>query len=89
MPGGHSYGGATAPSTTAPTDALVVHGDAIKLGGPDATDPVVRKSDLDALVATFNSHTHIYTPGTGTPAATASPTSTQAPIACSQVVKAE
>lgn len=89
VPGGHSFGGSTAAGTTAPTDALVVHGDAIKLGGPGATDPVVRKSDLDALVATFNAHTHVYSPGGGSPTPTATPTATQGPIACSQVVKAE
>lgn len=45
-PGGHSFGGSTAPGTTAPTDALVVHGAAIKLGGPGATHRVAREPDL-------------------------------------------
>ncbi len=35
--------------TAAPIDALVVHGESIKLGGPAATDRVARQSDLEAL----------------------------------------
>lgn len=46
MPGGHSFGGSTAPSTTAPTDAWVTHAPAIKLGGPGATHRVAREPDL-------------------------------------------
>lgn len=54
VPGGHSFGGATAPSTTAPTDALVVHGEAIKLGGPGATELVAWHSALTALADAFS-----------------------------------
>lgn len=49
VPGGHSFGGSTAPSTTAPTDAWVTHGPAIKLGGPGATHRVAREVDLRFL----------------------------------------
>ncbi len=49
--------------TAAPTDAVVVHADQLKLGGPDATDPVVRKSDLDAVVTRLKAHGHV---GAGT-----------------------
>lgn len=49
---------ASSTPTAAPMDALVVHADAIKLGGDDATDPVVRKSDLDAVVSRLEGHTH-------------------------------
>lgn len=37
-------------------------GKEVRLGAGDAADPVIRKSDLDAVVSAFNSHTH---PGTG------------------------
>lgn len=64
-PGGHSFGGSTAPKTPAPTDALVLHAPKLRLGGPDADDPVVRKSDLDlavgklnSLIGKYNGHTH-------------------------------
>jgi hypothetical protein len=36
-------------STDAPTNALVVHAAAMKLGGPDAIDTVARESDLQVL----------------------------------------
>lgn len=58
VPAGHSLAGATAASTTAPTDALVVHGDAIKLGGPDASTAPALNPDLAAFIAAFNAHTH-------------------------------
>jgi hypothetical protein len=64
-PGGHSFGGSTAPKTTAPTDAMVLHGPKLLFGGPGADDPVVRKSDLDlavskinSLIGKYNGHTH-------------------------------
>lgn len=45
MPAGHSFAGASAPSTTAPTDAMVLHvADLLRLGGPSA-------SSIPALVA--------------------------------------
>ena len=61
----------------------------VRLGGNDANDPVVRKSDLDAFIATFNGHVHPVTgvtTGTGT-AATTAPSSTQSTLACSPTVK--
>ncbi len=69
--------------TTAPTDAVVLHADALKLGGPDATDPVVRRSDLDAVVNRLKAHGHV---GAGTidPATAAFVTP-----ACSPVVKSK
>lgn len=73
-PGGHSFGGDAAPSTEAPDDALVIHGEKLRLGGPAANDPVIRKSDLDPVVARLNGaiariegHTHTgVTTGGGT-----------------------
>lgn len=73
-PGGHSFGGDAAPSTEAPDDALVIHGEKLKFGGPAASDPVIRKSDLDPVVARLNGviarvegHTHTgVTTGAGT-----------------------
>lgn len=71
IPAGHSFGGATKQSRTAPDDAYVIHWDKIRHGGPDANDPVVRKSDLDATVARLNAtisallaHTHLAPGGT-------------------------
>lgn len=44
------------------TGKVVISSASVKLGGDDATDPIVRKSDLDAVVsafeATFNAHKH-------------------------------
>lgn len=51
--------------TSAPTNAMVVHASALKLGADDATDPVARKSDLDAVVAKLNGHTHLVPGATG------------------------
>jgi hypothetical protein len=81
---------------------LTVHGDDIRLGGIGANDPVVRKSDLQAVVTALNSliskynlHTHaVATVGTaaaqsGTAAATLSTESTATCPNCSTVVKCE
>lgn len=47
------------PTDEAPDDALVVHADLIKIGSPDADDPVVRRSDLQAFISgDFKSHVH-------------------------------
>lgn len=46
VPGLHPFGRVP---TSAPTDAMVLHADAIKLGGPGADDPIARKSDLQDL----------------------------------------
>lgn len=35
--------------TTAPTDAMVLHADKVRVGGPGAADNVARKSDLQTL----------------------------------------
>ncbi len=37
---------------------VVVRASSIQLGSSAAVDPVARKSDLDALIAIFNTHTH-------------------------------
>lgn len=64
----------TKPDTTTTTGTFIklenggtvtIEGTTIKLG-KDASDPVVRKSDLQSVVDTFNSHTHVVT-GTLTP----------------------
>lgn len=55
VPGAFTF---NAPPTTAPTDAVVVHADKLKLGGPSANDPVCRKSDLDAVVNRLKGHSH-------------------------------
>jgi len=57
---------------------VVKAANSLLLGSDSASDPVVRKSDLDALVTKYNSHTHTVTT-TGT-AATQSGT-TAAPVA--------
>jgi hypothetical protein len=67
--------------TTAPTDAMVMHGSSIKLGGTDATDPVVRRSDLAAVVTALNEHTHASIDGPAAPVATTP--------ACSTTVRAK
>lgn len=77
--------------TTAP-DALVLHGNDVRLGGADANDPVVRRSDLNQLIATYHSHVHLVT--TSGTATTQSGTTlitamTQAPLACSPTVSSK
>lgn len=50
------------PGTDAPANAFVIHcsnGVKILLGASDASDPVLRLSDLVWLIAAFNSHTHL------------------------------
>lgn len=85
VPGGHSFAGSTAPTTTAPEDAMVLHAALLRLGGPAATDPVVRKSDLDAFITTFNVHVHAgVTTGAGVSAV---PTGPQGALPCSTVTK--
>lgn len=50
VPGGHSFGGSTAPGTTAPTSEMVVHAPGgMRLGGPAASDRVAGQSDLEDL----------------------------------------
>lgn len=78
----------TSVPTAAPTDAMVLHGSAIKLGGADATDPVARKSDIQALVAALNSHIHT-APGGLSPAPTSPPTAAFTTPTCSATVKSK
>lgn len=48
--------------TSVPSDAFVVHASKIRLGGPSANDPVIRKSDLDDFITSyFNVHVHVET----------------------------
>jgi hypothetical protein len=89
IPGLHAFG---APPTEAPTDALVVHGAAIRLGSPEADDPVVRRSDLAAVVGDVNNrltnHTHTgVTTGSGVSGNGTAVTITTP--ACSPVVSAD
>jgi hypothetical protein len=75
-----------------PNDAMVLHTDDLRLGSPGADDPVIRKSDLDALIETFNTHRHVVTVAgnattqTGT---TVSPLPQQGPITGSPVTRTE
>jgi len=48
---------------------VVQDGGKIVLGDADADDPVIRKSDLDKLVAAYNQHTHV---ASGSPTSTTS-----------------
>lgn len=48
-PSGHSFTGVSGPATTAPQDAMVLHGAAIKLGGPAATSAASLHTDMQAL----------------------------------------
>lgn len=58
IPGLRTYKAPIA-SATASADALVLAAPSLLLGGADASDPVVRKSDLDAFIQNdFVGHTH-------------------------------
>lgn len=74
---------------TGPT--IEISQSSVLLGGNDASDPVARKSDLAALAATFNSHTHVVQNGTPpSPIGTAIVTTdTMSTPSCSSVVKAK
>lgn len=63
FPTGHSFAGVTAPATTAPQDAMVLHGAAIKLGGPAATSPASLHSDMQALADVLDAWTPVATDG--------------------------
>jgi Phage protein Gp138 N-terminal domain len=43
--------------TSAPDDAMVLHAENLKLGGPSASDPVARRSDLDRLYSVISALT--------------------------------
>lgn len=62
--------------------ATVLQAADLRLGADDASDPVVRRSDLDAFVSEYHQHTH---PAPG--GATSAPTSTFTTPACSATVK--
>lgn len=65
-------------------NSLVVKGGSIRLGSSAANDPVVRKSDLDAFVSTFNTHFH---PTPSGPSSAPDATTRQGDIECSTVVR--
>lgn len=44
--------------TAAPMNAMVLHAVQLLLGGPNAIDPLIRKSDLTTLISMLTSHTH-------------------------------
>lgn len=46
------------PPTEAPTDAMVLHADLIRLGGPGANDKVALLSELNDLKSAFQAHSH-------------------------------
>ena len=69
--------------------ALVIHAALTRISGPTANDPVARRSDIEALRATFNGHTHSYSPGTGASAPTGGPSSTQGPLSYSAKVRVD
>lgn len=85
----------------ASTDGIVLHTTRLRLGGPDASDPVVRKSDLDAvvtklntLIGLYNVHVHPVPGITAGPASTTSlvsvsTTGTMTSPACSLVVSSK
>lgn len=73
--------------TSAPTDALVLHSTKIQLGADDASDPVARKSDLQAIVNALDTHAHTgVTTGAGTSGPPASAFTTPN---CSSVVSSK
>lgn len=75
----------------AATSGVTIAADVVRLGGHDASDPVVRKSDLDAVVARLNSHTHPVpgvTTGSGATTSSAPGGSFNTP-ACSPVVRSK
>lgn len=87
IPGGHSFRGRTAPKMKPAATGATVHASTLRLGESDASDPVVRKSDLDAVVAKlnllitkYNAHTH----AVGSPPAT--PETTITAPSCSSTV---
>lgn len=54
-----------------PTDAVVIRcSTELRLGGYDANDPVVRKSDLQAHIDQYKTHTHPVPSGPGTSSVT-------------------
>lgn len=80
-----------APPTSAPDDAMVMHASTIKLGGDDASDPVVRRSDLVAVVNRLEGHSHTLSGtdsngDTMTSVVVSEPTGSFSTPACSPVV---
>jgi hypothetical protein len=83
IPGLLSFKGA---SDQVDDDALVIAGGTIKLGGQDATDPVMLKSEMDSLRSDYRLHTHL-DPASGSTGAPQAPYDWSTPIAGSSVVK--
>ncbi len=67
--------------------ALTINAPSIKLGGTDASDPVVRRSDLDAVVTWLLAHVHV-APGGSTAIPTVTVPALTTP-ACSPFVKSK
>lgn len=65
VPSGHSFAGETAPSTSAPTNAMVMHAAALKLGGPGAVEDVAFHSAIAALADVFDNWTPVAGDGGG------------------------
>ena len=53
-PGGHSFAGEGRPSTSAPSDAMVLHAPVLKLGGTNASGAVVVQSALSAFMTALD-----------------------------------
>lgn len=64
--------------TTAPTDAMVLHAAAIKLGSPGATDIIMRKSDAQAFMTALQAAIDT---GAGSPQGLAALTALQTALA--------
>jgi hypothetical protein len=91
LPGLYSFGRSP---TSAPSNAMVMHADSLLLGGPDASDPVVRRSDLDAVVSRLESHTHppgedMEAGGNAVTGDTGEPNGSFSTPACSPVVRSK
>jgi hypothetical protein len=56
------------------------------IGGPTPLQLALR-SDVDGVIAAHNSHTHLYTPGTGTPIQTGAVSSAAPPSVGSSVLR--
>jgi hypothetical protein len=77
----------------ASADGAVIHAARLRLGGPSASDPVARKSDLDAVVqaiksdlAAIKAHSHPASSGTTSASLTLTGINTVTTPACSPVV---
>jgi hypothetical protein len=69
----HALGNAPSSTMSLGKDGgptIEISGSDIQAGGSSA---LALKSDVDALITSFNSHTHLYAPGPGSPTPTAAP----------------